>query len=98
MYDQFRNFNQARSYYRARRKEHHFILVADSPELAKTRCDHCGKFLNDFSGVDQYGEPLHPPGFDSNRCDYNPKDKSIRAYHYSCAWQGTLDKVATIRK
>ena len=60
-------------------------------------CACCGRPVNDFTGLDNYGKALHPSGYQSNRCEYHPRTKRVIAMHYVCAWTGTLNKIAQMR-
>lgn len=88
MYDKFRTINDAKNAYKRRRTSQTFILEGDEKELANTKCCKCGRALNDYTDI--------PQGYQSNRCDYMPKSKTVRPMHYTCAWGQTLSEVAKI--
>lgn len=62
-----------------------FILTGtvDDPE-----CASCGKPLSEDDA---------PRGYTGNRCEYDPRTKSITARHYTCGWGVTLGEVAKLR-
>lgn len=85
-YDYFRSFRQARKAYKRTRTIKWFILK-DSNE--NPDCVVCDKPINDFSGVDEDGKPMHPDGYRNNRCAY--LKGQIRPMHYVCMWQSRLE-------
>jgi hypothetical protein len=99
-YDTFASIIAAKRRYKRARTTKHFILEP-CPKRAPL-CAVCGRAVNDFSGVKpeghyDAGQPLHPPGYQGNRCDYLPKSKTVRAFHYTCAWDSTLARIIQLR-
>ena len=93
--EQFKSVADAKKAFRRKRTIQYFRLDPKGP--ANPVCACCGHRLKDQSGVDDYGKPIHPPGFQGSICHYYPKSKTVKTMHYTCAWGATLAKVANIR-
>jgi len=94
-YGQFGSVAAAKRHYRRARTVKNFILEP-CPKRAP-RCQVCGQPVNDFSGTGPDGKPLHPRGYDGNRCEYLPKAKTVRAWHYTCRWDSALKQLFAMR-
>lgn len=90
-YDQFTSLSAAREAYRRKRLPVWFILARsnENPD-----CVHCKRPIFDFSGKRADGELMHPPGYQNNRCIYDPRSKRIIPMHYTCTWEHALHEIA----
>lgn len=93
-YDEFNSIEEAVQKYRRVRTVKYFILADGSKDNPDCVC--CRRPIFDFSGTDSEGKPMHPVGYQGNRCEYNPRTKRVIARHYTCAWGRTLDAVAKL--
>jgi hypothetical protein len=95
-YDHFRTLAQVQKAYRRCRTVKYFVIEAGAKWNPPCKC--CSRKVFDFSGDDTDGQPMHPKGFDGNRCTYNPRTKTVTAMHYTCAWGKTLDEIVHLRR
>ncbi len=93
-YDIFSSIGQAKTAYRRKHRPRTFILkhINDNPD-----CVVCHKPIFDFTGLTEDGEEKHPPGYQSNLCDYIPRTKLVYARHYICAWESLLSSIINLR-
>jgi hypothetical protein len=95
MYDLFGSVAAAKRHYRRARSFKSFILEP-CPKRAP-KCAVCGNPVNVFEGVDERGAEIHPEGYRSNRCEYNPRSREVVAYHYVCRWNAGLQQLFSMR-
>jgi hypothetical protein len=88
-YDLFDSFDEAKAYYRLRRKMTYFILSDDGVKALDPVCARCRCKIQDPPN----GAETVEQGYDANRCVYFPKTKKCAALHYLCAWENAMGAV-----
>lgn len=65
----------------------HFILTGTTDDPI---CSGCGETLSN--------DPAESENYRGNRCEYDPRTKSVVAFHYTCGWGRTLTAIANLRR
>lgn len=85
-YDEADTVADAIEAYRRCRTVKSFILRGDENAV----CDVCGRTLAD--------DPAEYDSYKGNRCEYDPRTKTVTVHHYTCGWGVTLTAIANLRE